>query len=336
MIIPRMIFKTFPAVKEQLAGYTAMLNSIDGPLAEQGLASIRDKEFHCLGGSVYALLAPGGRRRDVLSFIVAFQTISDYLDNLCDRFGIKSEQVFRQIHTAMLDSLKPGGGYSEYYSLFPYKDDGGYLGRLVDDCRDSLGRLPGYSLCREQIVQLTELYIHLQSYKHMEHKAGEELLAALYSQHQEQNPNLHWWEFAAACGSTLGVFTLVAAGHPRQFYGAYMPWVNGLHILLDYYIDQDEDIQHGDMNLVSYYDNPQYQQERLLWFYQKASRAVSSLENYKFHSLVIDGLLAMYLSDSKAWSEDLAPSTRGILKSAGLRACGLERMARLLRGRGVI
>ena len=53
-----------------------------------GLHGIRDKEFHCLGGSVYAPRTGGQRKDDGLRLIVAFQTISDYLDNLCDRTGV--------------------------------------------------------------------------------------------------------------------------------------------------------------------------------------------------------------------------------------------------------
>ena len=338
MIIAQMVFTTFPAVKRQLREYRQILGEIEGPLAEQALASIKDKEFHCLGGSVYALLADKTKQRYVLRFIVAFQTISDYLDNLCDRFGVKSQQVFRQIHTAMLDSLDPyQKGYSDYYLFFPHKEDGGYLRRLVDDCRESLAALPGIDQRRDCILRLTQLYIDLQSFKHMEQRSGEEQLAALYDNNKEQAPNLYWWEFAAACGSTLGVFTLVASGaEPRREYRAYMPWVNGLHILLDYYIDQAEDIQHGDMNLVSYHDGPSHQIERLLWFYRKSIRAVKALPNSKFHTLVIDGLLAMYLSDPKARSRELTASSWKILMTAGLRARVLTGMVRLLRRRGIV
>lgn len=40
-----------------------------------------------------------------VKFIVAFQTISDYLDNLCDRVEVNDEQAFRQLHLAITDAL---------------------------------------------------------------------------------------------------------------------------------------------------------------------------------------------------------------------------------------
>lgn len=333
MVIAQMICSTFPAVKKQLAEYKGLLHRTPSPLTQQGLDSIRDKAFHCLGGSVYALLARREQRRDVLRFIVAFQTISDYLDNLCDRLNVRSEPAFRRLHEAMLDSLEPEGtAYRDYYGLYPHREDGGYLHRLVADCRAALGRLPGYPRSRSLACELTRRYIDLQSYKHLELKEGEHKLALMYENHRGKNPGLYWWEFAAACGSTLGVFTFIAGqGDPRPLFPAYMPWVTGLHIMLDYYIDQDEDALHGDMNLAAYHGGTSRQVERLLWFYKRAKAAVGTLKSSGFHALVIDGLLALYLSDAKARSPKLAKSSRDILKGANLRARVLESMARGLR-----
>ena len=35
----------------------------------------------------------------------------------------------------------------------------------------------------------------------------------------------------------------------------YFPYIQGLHILLDYFIDQEEDKVVGDLNFCSYYEN---------------------------------------------------------------------------------
>lgn len=53
-------------------------------LHSQAIASIEHKTFHCEGGGILALLA-NEHREECIRFIVAYQTISDYLDNLCDR-----------------------------------------------------------------------------------------------------------------------------------------------------------------------------------------------------------------------------------------------------------
>lgn len=337
MVIAQMI-RGFPDVKAQLRDYQQFLVSTPGPLAQQGLDSIRDKAFHCLGGSVYAQMAPGRHRKQILKFIIAFQTISDYLDNLCDRFGVQSEQSFRQLHLAMLDSLQPGAqGFSDYYAHFPQREDRGYLQRLVTDCRGALLGIPAFVGCKNRVEELTKLYIDLQSYKHMERSLGEEALAAHYERQGSMFPGLHWWEYAAACGSTLGIFTMLASQQdPEELWWAYMPWVNGFHILLDYYIDQEEDSQHDDMNLVSYYDSRDEQIRRLLWFYRRSQHVVRGLVDSRFHALILDGLLALYLSDAKARSSQLTDASLRLLRRANLRARVLERLARALRHRGVI
>jgi tetraprenyl-beta-curcumene synthase len=46
--------------------------------------------------------------------VVALQTISDYLDNLCDRRGSPTGR-FRQLHLAMTDALDPAGETHDYY-----------------------------------------------------------------------------------------------------------------------------------------------------------------------------------------------------------------------------
>ncbi len=64
--------------------------SISGELKIQALASLKDKKFHCQGGSFYSIL-PDVDINNFVKFIVAFQTISDYLDNLCDRVEVNDE-----------------------------------------------------------------------------------------------------------------------------------------------------------------------------------------------------------------------------------------------------
>jgi tetraprenyl-beta-curcumene synthase len=334
MLAAKMMMTTFPGVRRRLAGYRELLRGLEGPLPIQALASIRDKEFHCLGGSVYALLAPEKHQEPLLDFIVAYQTISDYLDNLCDRAGVRDEAVFRTLHRSLVDCFS-GELSRDYYAGYPYQEDGGYLTGLVKTCQGALAVINPNPKILEDMVSLCQLYIQLQSLKHLELKCGEEALAKLYQEHRTTAPNLFWWEFAAACGSTLGIFALAAGGDSRmRLNKAYMPWISGLHILLDYYIDQDEDRRHGDMNLVSYYNSEREALERLLLFYKKADRVASALSAASHHSYIVDGLIAMYLSDPKAFSPELKKGTELLLREASFRARFLTSLAKKLRKLG--
>ena len=54
----------------------------------------------------------------------------------------------------------------------------------------------------------------------------------------------------------------------------YFPYVQGLHILLDYFIDQEEDRIGGDLNFCSYYENEQVILDRMKHFVEEAERAL--------------------------------------------------------------
>jgi tetraprenyl-beta-curcumene synthase len=296
-----------PGVREQLNGWRRMAEAIpDAELRKQALSSIALKEFHCQGGAVYA--AANLEQKDVLiPLIVALQTISDYLDNLCDRSTSLDADDFRLLHRSMLDAVTPGEPPGNYYELRNEQDDGGYLRELVKRCQACVSRLPSYPLVQDEVRELVSLYGDLQVYKHIAKPLREERLLDWWSKHAERYPDLLWNEFAAAAGSTLGMFMLFLAASdenltPEQSAGirnSYFPAINGLHILLDYLIDQAEDEQGGDLNFCSYYESQQQMNERLLRMVQAARSAADRLPFSRFHRMIVEGLIALYLSDPK-------------------------------------
>ena len=122
-----------PRVEVELARLTEQARLIDdGELRTQALSSLKNKAFHCYGGSVLALLAPRSRWPDLIVLITAFQTISDYLDNLCDRVGITDQQAFYRLHESMFAQLNRDR-MVDYYDLYgEWEED---LSYLVNDAR---------------------------------------------------------------------------------------------------------------------------------------------------------------------------------------------------------
>lgn len=318
-------------------------------LREQAIASIAHKRFHVLGGSVYALYLRSEAlqyRSEVLRAIAAIQTISDYLDNLCDRAGVRDEKGFRQLHRAILDALEPApfdvrqkpedrANLSEpYYLYYPHSQDDGYLAELVEVCKANLASLPGYQSVQARALDLARLYCDLQSLKHLDRSvrqhrlqdwAQQEMGRAPGSHSQDLNSQLEWWEFAAATGSTLGLFLLFAiaaegktddSGIGRTL-DSYFPWICGLHILLDYLIDLEEDRIHDDFNFVACYKSEDCRRLRLKGFIQEAISRTRDLPRPGFHLMVIRGLLALYLSDPKVKATDLSEEARALCGSAG-------------------
>ncbi|HHY46045.1 MAG TPA: tetraprenyl-beta-curcumene synthase family protein [Firmicutes bacterium] len=389
-IIADMLFRILPMVDRELGEWASRLDACPDPvLKELGRSSILYKRFHAQGGSVYAAypwflvrdsIASESRLRagkrynlarhkgsdldyatasdqvyHLIKFIVAFQTISDYLDNLCDRAGCLDGRAFWTLHQSMLDALEPppkpgaehpssGAPDTDYYCDYPHKSDGGYLGALVTQCRQQLVHFPSYPLIKKEVLKLASLYRDLQVKKHVEVASREGLLVDWYNEHASGFPSIQWWEFAAACGSTLGIFALLASAiSPLLSYDdvcaitrAYFPWIAGLHILLDYLIDQEEDRRGGDLNFVSFYKSRDTCRERLMLFFRESMNRASELPSRHFHMTVVRGLLALYFSDPKVKLQGLDDIADKLLHDAGLRvrlvraACSALRAARVV------
>jgi len=296
-----------PGVRTELAGWRAAAEAIpDSELRKQAIDSMTAKQFHCEGGAVYS--APNLAMRDVLiPLIVALQTISDYLDNLCDRSTSLDPDDFRLLHQSMLDAVTPDAPLTDYYALRQERDDGGYLHALVKRCQDAVAKLPAYASVQAHVRELVGLYGDLQVYKHIAKPLREDELQAWWALHQSAYPELLWNEFAAATGSTLGMFMLfLAACDPaltaedaNRIKQAYFPSICGLHILLDYLIDQAEDQAGGDLNFCHYYRSQEVLGERLHRMVQAARQAAGQLPESSFHRMIVEGLVALYLSDPK-------------------------------------
>jgi tetraprenyl-beta-curcumene synthase len=339
LLIYQFVKNIFPQVEKALDHWRQYALTIPDPvLKEQALASIKKKRFHCQGGNIYALY-PGVNQEAMVGFIVAFQTISDYLDNLCDRVDCAEEKSFRRLHRAMEEALKPQLPLSDYYAYYPYQNDGGYLRSLVEECRRCLTLLPSYSRVREEGGELVSLYCDLQSLKHLNENIREDRMVRWAEPYRKIYPDLSPWEFGAAAGSTLGIFMLCAAScqehlkseEVKQIKEAYFPYISGLHILLDYFIDQREDQEEGDLNFFTYYRSEKEAGARLDFFLQKAQEKAAMLRYSDFHLTVIKGMLAMYLSDQKARSPLLRETVRALLARGGMTAALMYYTCMLLR-----
>ncbi|MDY0393130.1 tetraprenyl-beta-curcumene synthase family protein [Virgibacillus halophilus] len=313
--------RIFPEVSKQLAYWkNRALEIPDGELRNQALASLETKRFHCQGGAVYALIA-GERYKEAIQFIVAYQTISDYLDNLCDRSTSLDAQDFQLLHEAMRDALSPENPVKNYYEKRKEHEDGGYLAELVKTCQAILTHIPEYSQFQHQLLWLEGLYADLQVHKHVRVVERVPRLKQWYEQHEDIAKYLQWQEFSAAAGSTLGIFCVVSyslgyyvtAAFATDIVRSYFPYMQGLHILLDYYIDQQEDDMEGDLNFCSFYKNSSEMNERLQFFADMADRYLGKLPDTEFHLLVRKGLVGLYLGDPKA---RMIPDQTGLKKES--------------------
>lgn len=316
-----------PAVHEELAYWKQRAKSIPNEeLRQQALSSIEHKTFHCEGGSIMALTALD-RKDDAIKFIVAYQTISDYLDNLCDRSTSLDPKDFSALHESMQDALTIGAPEREYYRFREDQDDGGYLVELMKTCQSVLSRVPNYETIKPFLLELCTYYCDLQIHKHVRVEEREERLKTWYAKYEQRLPKMGWHEFSACSGSTLGIFCLVSYAfrndfqekHAHMIREGYFPYIQGLHILLDYFIDQEEDREGGDLNFCFYYEDNEEMLNRFIHFLDEADKHTKHLPDRKFHRLINRGLLGVYLSDNKVKEQkDVKEIAKKIMRRGGL------------------
>lgn len=325
-LMSKVYLKVFPTVHKELNYWKNRANEIPNQeLRKQALASLHNKTFHCEGGSIMALIAKE-HYRDVIKFIVAYQTISDYLDNLCDRSTSLDPDDFSALHESMIHALTVHAESTNYYRFREDQDDGGYLYDLVKTCRDSLGKIANYQHIKEQLLELCHYYCDLQIHKHVMVEERIPRLQSWFDKHKHAIPEMEWFEFSACSGSTLGIFCLVSYAYRQDFEpsyavnirDSYFPYIQGLHILLDYFIDQEEDRIGGDLNFCFYYKDEQQLFNRLKHFVTEADKHTKELPHQRFHQLINRGLLGVYLSDEKVnKQQNIRRLARDMIKTSG-------------------
>ncbi|WP_371261428.1 tetraprenyl-beta-curcumene synthase family protein [Bacillus sp. OV322] len=333
-------YKVFPFVDKELAHWRKRAEQIPDPvLKKQALSSIGSKAFHCQGGAIFALLADNKwNRAETIKFIVGYQTMSDYLDNLCDRGTSLNPEDFSALHEAMKHSIDPALGKTDYYRFRNEKDDGGYLHELVDVCQSVLRGIRHHTIILPYMEALNSYYCELQVHKHVTVDERATRLMDWARTRISDFPSLAWYEFSACAGSTLGIFCLCAYSTQKDFneekaisiFNGYFPYIQGLHILLDYFIDQEEDHKEGDLNFCSYYRDDEELMASFASFFSKSLDTAANIPDKGFHQLILKGLLGLYLSDSKIKSQkNVRRLARKVIKLGGRQAYFFYGMARV-------
>ncbi len=318
----RFLTRVVPRAARALETIRERANRIpDAALREQALASIDGKAFHVQGGCILATFLPAADAARYVRIVASLETIYDYLDNLCDRLPGVSQQAFATLHEALLDALDDRRTPGDYYRHGPAGDDGGYLMSLVTTARAELALLPNYVAVRAALAVIAQYYAELQTLKHGDAAVREDVCSAWYEQHADRFPGLYWWEFAAACGSSLPIFALIyLAMQPRidaraidSTVAAYFPNVSAVHILLDYFIDQAEDREHRELNFVACYPSSAIAVERVGRLVRATSERLRELRHGEWHEFVLRAMCLFYLTHPKVYEQRLDRESAAVL-----------------------
>jgi cytochrome P450 len=239
----------------------------------------------------------------LLTLLVAYQTLWDFLDNVSERGAIGGRESGEQLHRALVEALDPRVPISDYYSGHPWGEDGGYLRSLVTTCRSCCVALPSYPEVRPLVIQGVRL-CSVQSVNHIpDSQQRTRELKAWARRCELTHPGLRWFELTAATSALLPHALLALAADPTydatsaaKTHAAYFPWMALAVAMLDSYVDLAEDTADDKHSYVSHYRDERVMSERLREILTLTVRELVRLPNGHRHVVIAASMMAMYFS----------------------------------------
>jgi tetraprenyl-beta-curcumene synthase len=339
----------FPHVCRELSHWQERAGEIPDPILRQLALDAQRKRGNLEGAAAFAAFAPRSSRTPVVRALVAFQSAYNYLDLLAEQPRPEAIVGGRRLHEALLHALggvgteSRGRPDSDYYAHYPQREDNGYLDELIDTCRTALATLPSYASVAAAARRAAERIVEFQSLNLSESQGEDDAFARWGRTQTPSGTELEWWEAAAAAGSSLGIYALIAAAADPvvdpaeldEIEHAYFPWIGALHSLLDHLVDKSEDATIGQRNLIDHYSSTQEAAVRMRALAEQAVRAARTLPRGHRHAVILAGMAAFYLSAPEASAPGALPIARDVrAKIGGLAAPALLVFkARRLAGR---
>jgi tetraprenyl-beta-curcumene synthase len=346
-------FTVFPRVCLHIARWRRLARRIPDPVLRRLALEALAKRGNIEGAAAFAAFTPRAHRAAVARATSAFQAAYNLLDMLGEQPSADPILDGRRLHEALLFALTPpgpeanGAGHAEssaraaagtephpgegatamprnWYEHHPQREDGGYLGALLHECRTAVATLPSYATVASSARACAARIVAFQSLNLSETQGDHEGLERWALHATPPGSGLQWWETAAAAGSSLGVHVLIGAaaerdleaGEVRAISDAYFPWIGGLHSLLDNLIDKHEDEAAGHRSLLEYY-GPQRAAQRMRWLAVEAMGATRELPHHRRHVVILAAMIGSYLSTPEAHSPELEPVSRSVLETVG-------------------
>lgn len=341
----------FPGLCREQRRARARARAIPDPILRSVALDALRKWGNIEGAAAFAASVPRRRRHAAARAMACFQQAYNYLDMLSELPSEDPMASARRLHGALLVALDPDADHSDYYAAGHQDGDGGYLEDLVDRTREALDELPSYSLVAAASRSAAERIVAFQSCNTGELEGDYGALAAWAQQQQIGEGDLRWWEIAAAGGSSLCVYALIAAAgrscldsaEIAQIQDAYFPWIGALHSLLDNLVDVAEDHATGQRNLIGCYPSTLEAIARMRLLAERSMVAARGLPGDS-HTLILAAMASFYLCTPEAYLPAARPVTMAVLAEMGKPAAltrlvfrarlSLRRLARARRSRG--
>jgi tetraprenyl-beta-curcumene synthase len=312
-------------VRSEMRHWRALAAQIPDPvLRADALGSLADKRYYVDGAALFWIL-PSRRVDELLGLLVAFQTISNYLDYASERGADHRGASAGSLMLALVDAVDIDEPLHDYYADHPWTDDGGYLRALVLRCRRACITLPRYEEARPLLNREARRGYALELCHDPNPLRRDEGLQKFAAREFGAVADAAWFELACAPTSLLSVIVLLALAADeastdddlRAALDVYNPWVGALSLALDSYIDQADDAETGDWSAIAYHPNSQVAQQRIATLIDRALREAATLRHGQRHVVIIAAMIAMYLTSDSATSGPIAASTRRLRQTGG-------------------
>lgn len=330
----------FPCARFELRRWERLARSIPDPtLRGHALHKLETEHLASEGAAAFALLATVRAYPQVVRLCVAFEVMYDYLDVLAEQPVDDVLANNRHLYEALSSAFMLDAPIHDHYAELPHSDDGGYLQALIVTCRTSLQRLQSHRQVLPGLQRLTARADDAQSLHHAAASIGHRDLERWAKTQLPEGTALHWWEIAAAAGSPLGIFALIAsAARPTDarratlIERAYFPWIAALSWLLESLVDQHEDDLEVTHSYVAHYGSPQLAAERLALIAERAATDARSLPAAGRHTVLLAGMASMYLSSPGAAHSEAHLAADGVRRAMGRPVTALTFVLRMRRG----
>ncbi len=318
----RFLVHVVPRARAELARLERLAERIpDIELRAQARTSLTAKAYHVAGASILATFLPPAAREHYIEIVAPLESIYDFLDSLCDRHPETTPQAFAQLHEALKDALDPARPLHEYYFYGPPGDDGDYLHTLVDRVRRGLRRLGDHEQLIPHFREAARLYADAQTYKHLPPGVREPACIEWHAREGARFGDLSWWEFGAAAGSQFHIYGALYAAFCSQFnrigdtYNAYFPALAALHVLLDSFIDQEEDRAHGELSWVECYPSEDDFLRRARVLAERSRAAFAGLPMPRVHRFALRIMSLFYLTHPKIEQQGIDREALSLLQA---------------------
>jgi tetraprenyl-beta-curcumene synthase len=332
--------RIYPQVRRELAGWEHRAGRIPDPvLQDQARGKLTGERLNPEAAALFAVLAPRAQRRHVVSLIVAYQVLYDYLDAVNEDAEGSDLRNGLQLHRALSEAVSPDLPISDYYLHHPRRGDGGYMRALTEACRRIVRTLPSVTHRGQVLAHATERCGQAQSHNHAILACGEEQLIAWSLAQAPDRSDYLWWELAAGGISCLGIHALLAsAADPKsdandaaQLDAAYFPPICAVSALLDSLADYHIDARTSNHSFIAHYGDSAQAAERLVAITADAAERIKGLRHSRRHAIILAGITSYYLSSPSARAGFPAPVADALIRSVGSLATPMRAAMRARR-----